>query len=173
MKRDYLGDSYDAVKRLWAEIFHDWAPLYAEKRFIPDEMSNEFTLLTKIQILPAMPQNSYCILNDPDTGIRLPGEKNQNEGRTHISIPTIAKQLNKNGVKCVITFDQSHYRDNRGSHTEQRRAKMIGLRDMGFQSMYYVSHAPFLFAVTTPQELKELKQLLIVAGIPANRLEEL
>ena len=34
MKRDYLGDSYDAVKRLWQQALSGWAPLYAEPRFI-------------------------------------------------------------------------------------------------------------------------------------------
>ena len=24
MKRDYLGDSYDAVKRLWQQLLADW-----------------------------------------------------------------------------------------------------------------------------------------------------
>ena len=29
---------------------------------------------------------TYPILNDPATGIRLPGEQNQADGRTHISL---------------------------------------------------------------------------------------
>ena len=31
----FLGDFYDAVKRLWQEAFSEWAPLLAEPRFIP------------------------------------------------------------------------------------------------------------------------------------------
>lgn len=176
MKRQYLGDSYDAVKRLWHDLLYEWAPLYADNRFIPDEMREDFTLLTRIPILPILtetPQKLFSILNDPDTGIRLPGEKNQNEGRSHISVSTIATQLKNDSVKCVITFDQSHYRHDRGSHMEQRHAKMVELRRNGFQSMFYVSHAPFCFAVRTPHALKELKGILMAAGIPANRLEEI
>jgi hypothetical protein len=35
MKSQFLGDSYDAVKRMWHEMLADWAPLYAEPRFLP------------------------------------------------------------------------------------------------------------------------------------------
>ena len=173
MKSQYLGDSYDAVKRLWRDLLDEWAPLYAESRFFSDDIKTEFTRLTKIPILTDIQQGSFSILNDPDTGIRLPGEKNQNEGRTHISIPTIAKQLQDNNVKCVITFDQSHYRQGRGSHEDQRITKMDGLRQKGFQSMYYVSHAPFLFAVRTQELMLELKNILKAAGIPVSRFEEI
>lgn len=172
MKRQYLGDSYDAVKRLWRDLFQEWAPLYADSRFIPDEMREAFTLFTKIPILMEMPRKPFSILNDPDTGIRLPGENNQKEGRTHISISTIATQLKNECVKCVITYDQSYYRHDRGSHLEQRRAKMRELRRLGFQSLYYVSHAPFCFTVQTHQTFVELENILKAAGIPANRLEE-
>ena len=41
MKRQFLGDSYDAVKRLWHEAFSDWAPLPAEPRFIPEGIRQE------------------------------------------------------------------------------------------------------------------------------------
>lgn len=43
----------------------------------------------------------------------------------------------------------------------------------GFQSFYYLSHAPFLFAAGNPQDFQELWQILVQAGIPANRLESL
>jgi hypothetical protein len=172
MKQQYLGDSYDAVKRLWRELLQDWAPLHADSRFIPDEMRDEYTLLTRIPILTEASKKPFSILNDPDTGIRLPGENNQSEGRSHISVSTIAAQLKDAYVKCVITFDQSHYRHGRGSQREQRCAKMDELQKIGCQSMYYVSHAPFCFAVSTHQVLIELKSILKAAGIPESRFEE-
>jgi hypothetical protein len=49
MKRDYLGDSYDAVKRMWQDMLVNWAPLYAEPRFIPEDLRADFTLLTRMQ----------------------------------------------------------------------------------------------------------------------------
>lgn len=173
MKKQYLGDSYDAVKRLWRDLLIEWAPLYADSQFIPKDIRKQFSLFTKIPILEEMPKTSFSILNDPDTGIRLPGKNNQKEGRTHISIPTIANQLKNNKVKCVVTFDQSHYRKDKGSHKDQRFTKMDGIRKEGFYSFYYVSHAPFLFAVPSKQLLIELKKLLKAAGAPECRFEEI
>jgi hypothetical protein len=146
MKRDYLGDSYDAVKRLWQEVLSEWAPLYAEPRFIPKDLQGEFTRLTAIPMLHGAPSGRYSILNDPDTGIRLPGEDNQTESRMHIAMPTIDEQLRRNGVHAVITFDQSDYRHSGLKLDEQRQAKMRYLAKAGRFALYYVSHAPFLFA---------------------------
>ena len=111
MKRNYLGDSYDALKRLWQELLADWAPLYATPTFIPIDLRQEFTQLTRIPMLPNDPPPIFSILNDPDTGIRLPDQANQTEGRTHISLKTIVNQLRDSGSQCVITYDQSNYRN--------------------------------------------------------------
>jgi hypothetical protein len=113
---------------------------------------------------------AFSILNDPDIGIRLPGEQNQSENRSHISISFIMRQLAESGARCVITFDQSHYRNNRMDREEQLQAKMRSLADSGFHSFYYVSHAPFLFAASNSQALDEVRQILIIAGMPAKRL---
>ncbi len=43
MKRVYLGDSYDAVKRLWQQALTEWAPLYVEPQFIPKDIQAEYT----------------------------------------------------------------------------------------------------------------------------------
>ena len=48
MKREYLGDLYEAVKRFWQELLVDWAPLQAEPRFFSRDLRQEFTQLTKI-----------------------------------------------------------------------------------------------------------------------------
>jgi hypothetical protein len=171
MKRAYLGDSYDAVKRLWQELLAPTAPLFAEPRFIPAELQLDFTRLTGIPILSSQPPGVFSILNDPDTGIRLPGEENQSESRTHISISTVLEQLQRLQPRCVITFDQSDYRHGHLARDEQRRAKIASLSEAGASGFYYVSHAPFLFAFSTSAALREIHELLIHAGIPANRLE--
>ena len=171
MKRDYLGDSYDAVKRMWQQLLADWAPLYAEPRFLPKDLREDFTRLTGIPILAEQHPRAYSILNDPDTGIRLPGEANQAEGRTHISIATIINQLRSRGPRCVITFDQSVYRNSDLKCDEQRRVKLRSLYESGIPAFYYVSHAPFLFAFPNVEARKELEDRLIRAGIPAGRFE--
>jgi hypothetical protein len=172
MRRDFLGDSYDAVKRMWHDILAAWVPLYAEPRFIPENLRSEFTLLTRIPMLSGKPKGQFSILNDPDTGIRLPGEENQAERRTHIAISTIADQL-QGGALCVITFDQSDYRNKGMKRGQQRRTKMVALAQKGLGSFYYVSHAPFLFAAPDSHSLLKVRTILKNAGIPEKRLENI
>lgn len=57
MKREFLGDSYDMVKRFWADLLRHTAPLYADPRFYQDDdkskevgLQREFTRLTGIRI---------------------------------------------------------------------------------------------------------------------------
>ena len=171
MKRDHLGDSYDAVKRLWQQALSQWAPLYAEPHFIPEDLQEEFTRLTGIPMLSDAPLQPYSILNDPDTGIRLPGEYNQGESRTHIALPSIRRQFQRAGLRAVITFDQSDYRHRDLKRDQQRRAKLRFLADTGLFAFYYVSHAPFLFVFPDVESKQQLKERLLSFGIPNDRFE--
>jgi hypothetical protein len=139
MKRQFLGDSYDAVKRLWQEAFSEWAPLLAEPRYIPEDIRDAFTTVTRIPLLDSHRPPVYSIFNDPDTGIRLPDRQNQKEGATHINLVTISSQLSNPAVRCVLTFDQSHHREIGFSSADQRNAKVRWLRTQGFCAFYYVS----------------------------------
>jgi hypothetical protein len=171
MKRQFLGDSYDAVKRLWQEAFSEWAPLFAEPRFVPEDIQGEFTTVTRIPILNSRRPPAYSIFNDPDTGIRLPDRKDQTEGKTHVNLATIASQLRIPEVRCVLTFDQSYHREPGFSHADQRGAKAHWLRAQGFCAYYYVSHAPFLFAFRENAEMQTARTRLLALGIPEARIE--
>lgn len=171
MKRQFLGDSYDSVKRLWQEAFSDWAPLLAEPRYIPEEIRGAFTTLTRIPLLEGRRPSAYSIFNDPDTGIRLPDRKNQTEGATHINLATIVSQLAISGVRCVLTFDQSHHRELGFSPADQRNAKGSWLRSQGVCAFYYVSHAPFLFAFRENAHMETARDRLLEFGIPEHRIE--
>jgi hypothetical protein len=170
MKRQYLGDSYDAVKRLWQEAFSEWAPLLAEPQFVPEDIRNDFTALTRIPILNDHRPPVYSIFNDPDTGIRLPDRENQREGVTHISLATIAAQLSNSAVRCVLSFDQSHHREPGFTPADQRNAKVLWLHSQGFHAFYYVSHAPFLFAFSRQADMKTARDRLLALGIPESRI---
>lgn len=170
MKRPFLGDSYDAVKRLWWEVLSGWAPLLAEPRFIPEDIRDDFTTLTRIPLLNDQRPPVYSIFNDPDTGIRLPNRENQKEGVTHINLATIANQLGNPAVRCVLTFDQSHHREPGFTPTDQRNAKVLWLRGQGFRAFYYVSHAPFLFAFSNETHMSEAQERLLAVGIPESRI---
>jgi hypothetical protein len=171
MKRAYLGDSYDAVKRLWQQALQGWAPLFAEPRYLPIDIRSEFTRLTGIPMLADRPPTPYAILNDPDTGIRFPKGKNQREGRRHIALLTIANQVHSPGVRAVLTFDMSIHRNGGLKREQQRHAKMRFLFDHGVWSFYYVSHAPFLFAFRDDRARQQLRTRLQKFGIPADRIQ--
>lgn len=171
MRRQYLGDSYDAVKRLWQGIFAEWAPLLAEPRFIPEDIRHEFTSFTLIPVLTDPQPANYSIFNDPDTGIHLPDCTNKREAPSHINLATIAAQLRPDEVRCVITFDQSHYRKSGFSHKDQRNAKVQWLERKGLHAFYYVSHAPFLFAFSSPIHMEQARNLLRNAGVPEGRIK--
>jgi hypothetical protein len=172
VKRQYLGDSYDAVKHLWQEVLAEWAPLHAEPRFIPEDIRSEFTTFTRIPLLNEHRPTFYAILNDPDTGIRLPNLSNQSEGRSHIAFSTIREQLRNTAVRCVITFDQSKHREPGLSLKSQRNAKLQWLQRQRLSAFYYVSHAPFLFAFSEPARMNVALGLIRRAGVPADRIEE-
>jgi len=136
VKGQYLGDSYDAVKRLWQEVLAEWAPLHAEPRFIPEDIRNEFTAFTRIPLLNECRPMFYAILNDPDTGVRPPNCANQSEGRSHIALPTIREQLRNAAVQCVITFDQSNHREPGLSPKSQRNKKLRWLGHERLSAFY-------------------------------------
>ena len=171
MKGQYLGDSYDAVKRLWQEVLAEWVQLYAEPRFIPGDIRSKFTAFTRIPLLNERRPTVYAILNDPDTGIRLPNGANQSESRSHISLSTIRDQLRNDAVQCVITFDQSTHRKAGLSPKNQRKEKLQWLERERLYAFYYVSHAPFLFAFSEPAQMDMALGLIERAGVPANRIE--
>lgn len=174
MERAFLGDSYDAVKRMWQELLADWAPLYAEPRFIPEDLRPDYEKMTRISMLKDKRLRTYSILNDPCTGIRLPNLPIQSEGKTHVSIATVIGQLKrKNGAQCVVTFDQSDYRHSGMNLKEQHQAKMRRLAEDKCHSFYYISHAPFLFAFPNKKALKKVEGILKAAGIPQNRIEKI
>lgn len=171
MRREFLGDSYDAVKRLWAESLRQIAPLYADPAFIPSDLRVDFTRMTHIEILDGTQTTDHSILNDPDTGIFTPERSVQRVSRSHTSLQTIHEQLGRPGVKCVVTFDQSSHRKAGWSAAEQRRAKMQRIQELGRHAFYYVSHAPFMFACSTEAALSDVMAAIERQGVPASRME--
>src|SRR5437867_2849648 len=79
MREKYLGDSYDLVKRFWAESLSPVGRLLAHPGFIPAEMRAQYTLITNIPMLDSLNSQNidsrgFGLLMDPDTGIPLPVE---------------------------------------------------------------------------------------------------
>ncbi len=170
MKRKFLGDSFDIVKRLWADLLEHTAPLYADPLFYQDDdLQREFTRLTRIQMAGGQPSGVFSILLDPDTGISLTDKPSPR----HVTTDYIAERLGESGVRYVVTYDQSFGRGDPKALEAARQEKMTRMKEHGYPSFYYVSHASFLFAAKSQQDLRELRTIIEKAGVPACKLEEL
>jgi len=109
VKREFLGDSYDMVKRLWADLLRKAAPLCADPVFFKDDdkdkegaLQREFTRLTGIPMEAGRPSGVFSILLDPNTGISLKDKRPR-----YVTTAYIAKRLGESGVRYVVTYDQS------------------------------------------------------------------
>lgn len=174
-KRDmldkYLGDSYDLVKRYWADSLRDIAPLFAHPRFVPAELRARYSKLTTIKTLEPGTERPLGILLDPDTGIPLPSDPMSAASASHAPLPFIIGVQEELHPEYMICFDQSVHRSPTLRKDEQRRLKMAWLMDHGLASFYYVSHAPFLFMAPQISMLQSIRDRLITLGIPESRFE--
>ena len=171
MHKQYLGDSYDLVKRFWCETLKSVAPLYAHPRFVPAAIRSEYKNVTTIPILEDRPDGRLGILLDPDTGVPLPATSASDATSSHVPLPFLIKLNQEFQPDYIICFDQSHVRDHQLSRKDQRAAKMTFLRERGICSFYYVSHAPFLFVAQDRQILRSILERLTLAGIPECRFQ--
>jgi hypothetical protein len=172
MNKKHLGDSYDLVKRFFYQELDPIARLYAHPEFVPLEIRDPYTKVTRLPILPETgPDGRFGIVLDPDTGVRLPDNTVHRVSRRHVTLQFIVELNTKRHPEYVICFDQSHHRKHEHSREDQRKAKMEFLRTHGIPSFYYVSHAPFLFTSHKSETLRSILDRLISAGIPGCRFE--
>jgi hypothetical protein len=163
----YFGDSYDLVKRFFcgelrtlgysvvvdAMLTGDWAG--AESNFY--------------RLIGASPRGEYkpdgrptALLLDPDTGVK------QSASRQHVSYVRIAHETSV--YSLVFSFDQSFSRQAKAS--DVIRKKLAALNALGCTTMYYDSHARFVFAAAEAGPIQELRDHLVSLGIPRSRLIE-
>jgi len=173
MREIYLGDSYDIVKRFWADALNSFAPLYSHSRFVPVSIRQRYTTLTSIPILnsDAPPDSEFSLLLDPDVGIPLPSETSARASSSKAPLSFIAQLNEQLNPMCMICFDQSYHRRHELTRKAQREKKRVVLKECGIWSFYYVSHAPFLFTAGSPDNLVKVFDRLLAVGIPRSRLE--
>jgi hypothetical protein len=171
MHEKYLGDSYDLVKRFWAESLSPIAPLFAHPQFVPVEIQERYTVLTLIPILDPTrpPKNRFGLLLDPDTGIPLPDKSQVRASVAHASFDFISDVMARLQPAYMICFDQSYHRGNKNNKAEQLEKKREFLYSQGIDSFYYFSHAPFLFMAAKPDLLSAVIARLMECGVPADR----
>src|SRR5438067_1265963 len=104
MHRGFLGDSYDLVKRFWAESLRSIAPLYTHPDFVPEDLRGRFTKVTRIPIFnpSSVLQCRLGLLLDPDTGIPLPDSKRGNKTMKHAPLEWIAETFKKQCPEYLI-----------------------------------------------------------------------
>jgi hypothetical protein len=173
MNRKYLGDSFDIVKRFWAERLANIAPLLAHPKFVPLTIKTDFEKMVAIPVLRAneMPDGPFGLFLDPDTGIPLPTAASQKPSVSHAPISFIAAELRRLRPRYLICFDQSHDRKPGLDRPMQRQRKLTALQSLGVASFYYLSHAPFLFASNDVSDLEAVRSRLVQSGIPEWRFE--
>ncbi len=170
MRDIYLGDTYDIVKRFWASILREIAPIYGHPRFVPSGLHAQYSALTTLPFLDLkrLPEPPFGLFLDPHTGIPLPDARSQNVTLALAPVSFIAEQFAHLEPVYIVCFDQAH--DRRRSKDlglgEQREAKRDALLLMGIYSFYYLSHASFLFMATSTGMLTLVRNVLIAAGIP-------
>lgn len=173
MHKKYLGDSFDIVKRFFAERLATVAPLLAHPRFVPTEIRPAFEKMTRMRVLGATeaPTQPFGLFLDPHTGIPLPAAALRTATVSHAPLQFIADEFARLKPRYVICFDQSHDRGCDLPRSDQRKRKCTELRARNLNSFYYVSHAPFLFAAAERTVLDSLRARLVESGIPEWRLE--
>ncbi len=172
MHCDFLGDSFDIVKRFWADQLASIAPLFAHPAFVPGTMRPEFEKMVRIPCLDERQHpEPFGLFLDPDTGIPLPTAPTRNATKSHAPISFIVTEIQRLAPKYLVCFDQSHDRHCGQAKPQQRRSKLLALRDSGIACMCYVSHAPFLFAAKDDATLRAVRGRLIECGIPEWRFE--
>lgn len=173
MRGIYLGDSYDLVKRFWAESLRQVAPLHAHPRFVPPGIRAQYTAVTSIPVLniDELPDGLFGILLDPHTGIPQPSEFSTEATASHAPLLFITQINERLRPAYMICFDQSYHRRHENSRHEQLEMKQEFLRRRGISSFYYDSHAPFLFMAEEAKTLAAVRSRLVLLGVPRERFE--
>jgi hypothetical protein len=123
MHEQYLGDSYDLVKRFWCESLGPLAPLYAHPRFVPSPIRSHYTAVTKIPILDARPEGAFGLLLDPHTGVPVADGLSSSASVSHAPLSFIVELNQKLRPEYIICFDQSFHRKHKLTKEERREKK--------------------------------------------------
>ena len=164
MNPAFLGDSYDLVKRFFVlELQSLGYTVAIDPMFTGDWMGREGDfhrlLALKSRRLPDGRTMKRCLFLDPDTGL------NERGGKQHASFERVAREAQEN--ELVFAFDQSFSRQ--ASPNEVMKKKMSRLAEHGVRSIYYNSHARFLFASRSEELLLEMISHLVQVGMPRSR----
>lgn len=169
MDQEFLGDSYDLVKRFWAENLSSIAPIYADERFVPDGIRDAYTKMTRIPLFQHSVSHPFAIFLDPCTGIPRLTNPLRKPTKKYAPLPFIVEVFEKYHPEFLICFDQSFgYNESKEVSMEEKRTQ---LTSNGLFAFYFSSHANFLFVSESYETITVLRKRLITLGIPDARLK--
>jgi hypothetical protein len=169
MDQQFLGDSYDLVKRFWAENLSSIAPIYADERFVPKEIREEYTKITGIPIFHSSIAHPFAIFLDPCTGIPTKTNTASKPTKKHAPLPFIIEFLEKYHPEFLVCFDQS-FSFNRCKESCMEE-KINALTSTGLCAFYYTSHANFLFVSESASITRSIRKQIMNLGIPGWRIK--
>jgi hypothetical protein len=168
MDQEFLGDSYDLVKRFWAENLSSIAPIYVDERFIPMKIRDDYTRITRIPIFHNSVPHPYAIFLDPCTGIPRITNTARKPTKKYAPLPFIIEVFEKHHPKFLICFDQSFgFNESKEVSMEEKREALIS---NGLCAFYFTSHANFLFVSESSEIITSIKEKLLSLGVPSKRL---
>ena len=167
MHPNYLGESYDIVKRFFCEALrHLGYTVYIDPMFTGDWSGQETVFFRFLGVEPCAstptPSTSTALFLDPETGVNKKGS------RRHVSYERVVSEAQKH--KIVFAFDQGF---SRGTAPEPQIQEKLGtIAALGRWAIYYDSHARFLFVSRECAELQRLRSELAFHGLPISRFVE-
>jgi hypothetical protein len=167
MRPEFLGDSYDIVKRFFCETLRSLGyTVYIDPLFTGDWSGQETAFNRFLGVEPfagaKAASTPTALFLAPDTGV------NEKGSLSHVSYERLVEEAKKHSL--VFVFDQAFSRA--GDAGPKLQAKLNKLSNLGCAALYYASHAHFLFVSREPQRLHRLCYELLALGLPASRLVE-
>ena len=167
MNLNFLGDSYDLVKRFFCHELRTLGYVVVTDPMFTgtwnDREQDFYRLIGAIRRESTLHvSDQSALFLDPDTGINTKG------GRQHVSFDRLAQEASAFAI--VFAFDQSFSRQT--ELFQVMKSKLAELERLGCHAMYYNSHARFLFASKQKRCLRELRAHLLSLGLPPERLLE-
>jgi hypothetical protein len=161
MNSDWLGDSYDVVKRFFVGCLRDLGyQVYVDP--MPtgswSQSASYLEFLGARHVREAKPGKT-ALLVDPDTGIGTRSSKK------HTTIRHIVGQLDRH--ELVFVFDQSFSRGHPA--LPQLGAKLREFATHEVHAFFYDSHARFLFASRSATALAAAREAFVKLGLPSRR----
>jgi hypothetical protein len=167
MRPEFLGDSYDIVKRFFCETLRSLGyTVYIDPLFTGDWSGEEKTFYRFLGVEPyggeKHASESTALFLDPDTGV------NEKGSLAHVSYGRLVDEAKNHSI--VFAFDQAFSRA--GEAGPKLQAKLNEVARRGCAALYYASHAHFLFVSRDRKRLDRLRSEFLSRGLPASRLIE-